>query len=285
MRFDLRTKLSRMEQIKQERPAYRELIEFYEKIYLEKERCAHTLKARIVQADEESIRRKLAEGVPVMEKQTIVLEVEELSEFFHRLLALSRDKNPQRAAQLALCLQEGLEVRSLIEGMWRGDLSTKDWKREAMGDPSLLVFLLIESLKPMYELVASTLEGFIDTQQWQHGFCPVCGGSPPIGVIGEQRGARVLFCGYCGTEWCYPELRCPFCGGAEENTSSYRYLKNEKPYRIEVCGGCNRYLKIVDSEYLGHRVPLDVEHLGTLHIDILARQEGYQRGTPLPLLI
>lgn len=285
MRFDLRAKLSRMEQIKQERPAYRELIEFYEKIFLEKERCAHALKTRPLRVDKEAVRQKLEEGAPVMDKEAIIFDVEELSEFFRRLLALSRGKNPQSAAQIALCLQGGLEVRSLLEELWRGELNTKEWEREALGDPSLLLFLLIESLKPMYEYVTGTLAGFIDADQWMRGFCPICGGTPPIGEIAGKTGARLLLCGYCGMEWWYPELCCPFCCGADEHRSSYRYLKNEKAYRIEVCTDCNRYLKIVDTECLGCKVPLDVEHIGTLHLDILAQQQGYQRGAPFPLLI
>lgn len=285
MRFDLRAKLARMEQIKKERPAYRELIEFYEKIYLEKERCAHALKTRIVHVDTLSVRRKLAEGIPAIDKEAIPLEVEELCEFFYRLLALCREKNPYRVAQLAHYLHGGLEVGSLLEALWRGELSTKGWDREAMGDPSLLVFLLIESLKPMYEHVAGILEGLIDAHTWQRGVCPVCGGTPPIGMVGETKGVKVLFCAYCGMEWGYPELRCPFCSEGEGKQSTYRYLKNENASRLEVCEDCNKYLKIIDTACLGHPVPLDVEHVGTVHLDMLAQQQGLRRGTPFPLLI
>jgi FdhE protein len=95
-------------------------------------------------------------------------------------------------------------------------LSTQGWKRETIGDPPLLVFLLIESLKPLYEYVAGTLAACIDEERWMRGFCPICGAIPPIGEITGEQGERTLFCVYCGMDWYYPELRCPFCGGSEQ---------------------------------------------------------------------
>jgi FdhE protein len=78
---------------------------------------------------------------------------------------------------------------------------------------------------------------------------------------------------------------CPFCGNEEEKGITYLYVEKEKQYRLEVCKSCQKYLKAVDIESIGASVPLDVENVATLHLDILAQREGYGRGAHYPLLI
>jgi FdhE protein len=168
--------------------------------------------------------------------------------------------------------------------MWEGTLTLDSYKKEELGDPTLLSFLLIESVKPLYEQCVSMLQEFFVPDFWKQGHCPVCGEFPPIAQISLQKGTKLLFCTHCGMEWPFPLLHCPFCNHEEEDTK-YLRVKNEKQYRIEVCKACEKYLKAVDPELFGSRVPLDIENIVTLHLDILAQQQGYRRGSSFPLLL
>ena len=286
MNFDLKTKLARMEQIKREKPAYRNLLDFYEKIFIAKEEFYQSLKALPIVFDEQGVKTKFKAGLPVLDKSAIELDSGALEIFFRTLLQISLEKNPDTAGKLHTFIKKGnLDVGKTIKAMWNGETPSPAGGKEELGDPTLLSFLLTESLKPFYEYLAENLRAVIDVTLWGKGYCPICGKTPPIAAIPEGKWSRHLFCVYCGTEWPFPFLMCPFCGNEEEEGVTYLYVENEKQYRLEVCKACQKYLKAVDIECIGTPVPLDVENIATLHLDILAQREGYGRGAHYPLLI
>jgi FdhE protein len=167
--------------------------------------------------------------------------------------------------------------------MWEGRFTSDSYKEKGLGDPTLLWFLLIECVKPVYESCSRVLEHFFVPDLWEKGYCPVCGELPPIAQISSQKGTKLLFCAACGIAWQFPLPRCPYCG--QEEDMRYLSMESERQYRIAVCKACGKYLKTIDSELIGSAVPLDIENLATLHLDILAQQQGYRRGSSFPLLI
>jgi FdhE protein len=283
---DLKRKLARMAQIKREKPAYRNLIDFYEKIFIAKEEFYQSLQALPIVFDEPGVQTKFKAGFPVLDMNAIELDSEVLEKFFLTLLQISYEKNPDAAGKLHAFIKKGnLDVGKNIKAMWGGKISSPTGKKEQLGDPTLFSFLVTESLKPFYEYLAENFRAAIDVTLWVKGYCPICGNIPPIAAIPKGKRSRHLFCVYCGTEWPFPFLMCPFCGNEEEEGVMYLYVGSEKQYRIEVCKACQKYLKTVDIEFLGNPVPLDVENIATLHLDILAQKEGYGRGASCPLLI
>jgi len=38
------------------------------------------------------------------------------------------------------------------------------------------------------------------------------------------------------------------------------------------------YLKVVDSRELGEGLPMDVEDLNSMHLDLMAQKEGFTKG-------
>lgn len=286
MAGDLITKLARMAEIKREKPAYRNLLDFYEKIFIAKEEFFQSLKTFPIVFDKPGIQVKFKAGIPVLDKDAIELDSEALEKFFHTLLKISCEKNPDTAGKLNTFIKKGnLDVGKNIKTMWRGEISSQMWKREELGDPTLLFFLLTESLKPFYEYLAENLRAVIDVTPWEKGYCPICGKPPSIAAIPEGKESKHLFCVFCGTEWPFSLVMCPFCENKEEEGITYFYVAHEKQYRIEVCKACQKYLKAVDIGFIGTPVPLDVENIATLHLDILAQREGYARGAHYPLLI
>ena len=57
----------------------------------------------------------------------------------------------------------------------------------------------------------------------------------------------------------------------------YIYIEGDDSYRIDVCEKCKKYIKTVDSSAVSHEVVPAVEDIATLHLDIIAEEEGYKR--------
>ena len=90
MAGDLKTKLARMEQIKREKPAYRNLLDFYEKIFIAKEEFYQSLKGLPIVFDEQEVQAKFKAGSPVLDKSAIELDNGALEKFFRTLLQISQ---------------------------------------------------------------------------------------------------------------------------------------------------------------------------------------------------
>jgi len=56
---------------------------------------------------------------------------------------------------------------------------------------------------------------------------------------------------------------------------AYFTVEGEERYRVDVCNVCKRYVKMVDSTASTEVANLDVEDIATLHLDMLAAEEGY----------
>ncbi|MCX7634967.1 MAG: formate dehydrogenase accessory protein FdhE, partial [Syntrophales bacterium] len=111
---------------------------------------------------------------------------------------------------------------------------------------------------------------------WSEGYCPICGKEPKIGEIKEEEGRRFLFCNQCGIEWPYQRIKCPFCGNEEQQSLAYFTVEDDERYRVDVCNECKRYIKIIDFRKNDIEADLDVEDITTIHLDILANEEGYE---------
>ncbi len=55
------------------------------------------------------------------------------------------------------------------------------------------------------------------------------------------------------------------------------YDEDDKAHRVEVCDQCKKYLKTTDTRVTQKDAVLFVENLATLHLDQVARDEGFQR--------
>jgi FdhE protein len=91
--------------------------------------------------------------------------------------------------------------------------------------------------------------------------------------IAEGRG-RQLACGCCRTRWAFKRVACPFCGNEDANRLGVLELDQEPELRLDVCEECKGYVKT----YTGTRdLELVLSDWPTLHLDVLARDRGYER--------
>jgi FdhE protein len=125
-------------------------------------------------------------------------------------------------------------------------------------------------------MVAEKYHDVIEKSEWAEGYCPVCSKEPKIAELREEEGFRYLYCNQCGFEWNYLRIKCPFCGNEDQQELAYFTIEGEEKYRVDVCNNCERYIKTVDFRKTTERANLDVEDIATLHLDILASEEGYE---------
>lgn len=112
------------------------------------------------------------------------------------------------------------------------------------------------------------------------GACPFCRHAPAAGVLREDKGAettaRSLVCSLCSQEWRFARVLCPSC--LEERPEKLpRFTADEIPWiRIDACDTCRRYLKSVDFTR-NPDAEAAVDELASTPLDILAREEGYEK--------
>ncbi len=119
------------------------------------------------------------------------------------------------------------------------------------------------------------------------GCCPFCGSPPGMAKLSREfprPGGRVLFCSLCSESWEFARLTCPFCG--DQRVLDVLSMGEDDPCSIETCSGCKSYLKTVDERKLPDDqtvLPL-VQATATLHLDLIAQQEGYATALPYSAL-
>ncbi|MBW1746449.1 MAG: formate dehydrogenase accessory protein FdhE, partial [Deltaproteobacteria bacterium] len=154
-------------------------------------------------------------------------------------------------------------------------------------DKEVLLFMAHGSIRPSLSLCAGQLATYIDKNTlwgkgytlWGKGYCPVCGSPPAISIL-RGEGERFLFCSFCDHEWHSQRIYCPFCENKDQKTLHY-FFSEEEEYRVNVCDKCKRYIKTIDTREIKRPVYPFLEQVATLHLDMLAQNQGLQSGHPL----
>jgi FdhE protein len=264
-----------------ERPSHKDVLEFFRDVVLEQHKIKTKVKTSPVEIEKENATVKLIEGFPLIEKRALTLDIPSATRLFKRLCKImSRNKKASHDAEQISQALQGKEINllELFEHASNGDVEyITDLSKKLRVKEDVLVFLTRNSLKPIFEAYANELKNYIDQERWWKGYCPICGSEPFMAELKED-GARFLVCSSCNFEWRFNRLKCPFCENEDHEKLRYFYTEKEgRSYRVDVCEKCKRYIKTVDTKELGDEaIPL-LEDAGTLHLDILAQEEGYTR--------
>ena len=268
--------LMTIEKYKIAHPHYGELLDILGEILILREEYRRKATEDICAVDERLIAKKIEGGLPLVDFAGEGINLTESETYFAALLDRAEKRNPEETQDIRRQLEQG-EIR--YADLVRDAFFTTAQTMSSEDDETvfdLLGFLIEESLRPALEIVAERYGEVIRNSGWSEGYCPVCGHEPKIGELKGEEGQRYLFCSQCGFEWYFVRVQCPFCRNTEQQTLSYFTVEGEEKYRVDVCNACNRYLKIVDFRDTTEEPNLDVEDIATLHLDILANDEGYE---------
>jgi FdhE protein len=111
---------------------------------------------------------------------------------------------------------------------------------------------------------------------WDRGYCPCCGSWPALIEMTSGPG-RVLRCSYCAAAWELQTRRCVYCGNADERFLAAAPDVKKQERRIELCGSCGSYTKVLEVDRPTPFPLLAIDDLATLDLDQAAMGHEYSR--------
>ncbi|MCT8137227.1 formate dehydrogenase accessory protein FdhE [Anaerobacillus sp. CMMVII] len=134
-------------------------------------------------------------------------------------------------------------------------------------------FLAEHSLRPYLRVVSDVYKDELATVHTK-GSCPCCGEPIRLAVL-EGKGLKMIVCPRCEAKWNQKRLHCSLCGNEDHESLSYYNIEEEKNSKLEVCGKCNGYIKIIDTRKLFKKQTAFLLDLTTLHLDFVAQENGF----------
>lgn len=284
MAATLRKSLKTIEDYKMTNPHYTDLLDILAEILILREEYRKSMKNPIFSVQEKLISGKMEGGLPLIDLAGQKYDLTRPKEYFYSLIAIAEKRIPADAQKfLDVIKDEQFDWETIIRasfnpGPEEEESLEKEVKTPGEHDDQLdLIDLFIEeSLRPELETIAEQYGALVEKSGWTEGYCPICGKEPKIGEIRESEdGRRYLFCHQCGYKWHFRRIKCPFCGNEEQHSLAYFAVEGEESHRVDVCNKCRRYIKIIELSKSSEDVNLDVEDITTLHLDMLAYEEGY----------
>lgn len=278
----LRKSLKTIEDYKAANPHYTELLDIMADILIMREEYRKNMKDSIFKVEENLIAQKVEGGLPLIDFTGQEYDLTHPKEYFNSLISIAEKRMPEAAKNIAEIINSPqFSWEKIIRGsfdhkMEESDAKTLQADKDSEESIDLIDLFIEESLRPELESIALKYGEAVEKYGWSQGYCPICGKEPKIGEIREEEdGKRYLFCHQCGYKWYFHRIKCPFCGNDEQHSLAYFEVEGEERYRVDVCNKCRRYIKTVELPKSSEEPNLDVEDIATLHLDMIAFDEGY----------
>jgi FdhE protein len=278
----LRKSLKTIEDYKAANPHYTELLDIMADILILREEYLIHMKDSIFRVDENLIAQKMEGGLPLIDFTGKKYDLARPKEYFNSLISIAERRMPEVAQNIIDIIKSPqFDWEKIIRASFDHKIEVADAQglsagHEAEENIDLIDLFTEESLRPELESVAKKYGEIVEKSGWSEGYCPICGKEPKIGEIRDgEEGKRYLFCHQCGFKWYFHRIKCPFCGNEEQHSLAYFEVEGEERYRVDVCNKCRRYIKTVELPKSSDEPNLDVEDIATLHLDMIACDEGY----------
>jgi FdhE protein len=239
--------------------------------------------------EDEETERCVKEGKNLINIEKIEIDEKLLNELFYDFSPILRKYKTFDDAEIRDLEQkkEKIGLEKLVRSVLVGDSENlKSIAQNHNLNPDLLLFFGLNLGETFLELYAQKLKDKFDQENWLKGSCPVCGNFPAMERLRREDGKRILWCGFCGTQWHYKRIMCPFCGNENHNSLRYFFTEGdsslaENPFRVDVCDKCKKYIKTIDERKMPENEIIDfpLENINTLYLDLLAQKEGYESPT------
>ncbi|MCZ7574335.1 MAG: formate dehydrogenase accessory protein FdhE [Ardenticatenaceae bacterium] len=222
--------------------------------------------------DTEAVQVAVEQGTPLLSSGTVQVDWDDFTAVYNDICDVVADHRPELAGELAALRAVVGNGHPSIRPLITQYLAVEPPAIND-GDSDLLDFVLGSALRPFLWAQAAVLAPLVDDRQWYRSRCPVCDGEPDLAALVEE-GQRRLLCSRCDTEWLYRRIGCPFCEDTDHRKLAY-YMGDNEAYRLYVCEACWHYLKTVDQRGRWQVLPLPVERVLTVGMDVAAAAAGY----------
>ncbi len=223
---------------------------------------------------------KAEQGFPLFSREDLPLDFSASSDLLIMLLKHLADSEREDSDGIKKALEAAKNHRDwtnvLLKALLEKNSETLSKIGEDVGlEPGTLDFLARVALRPSLHVLRQSLSSVIDGEHWDHEYCPLCGSHPNMAYFAKP-GKRYLHCELCGEEWSYSRLKCAFCRNDDQKTLGYFQAEGEEGFRVDFCRKCLRYIKTLDRRVFEEAVPLELENLATIHLDMLAVEHGFK---------
>jgi FdhE protein len=176
-------------------------------------------------------------------------------------------------------------LRLLEAGVRQDRAALERAEPRASADPGLLAAVAHLASLPVLQEVARRVGPRVPAG-WGGGYCPICGAWPALAEARGLERRRVLRCARCATGWERHLLLCPFCGERDHRRQGALTTGQDPDLvRIETCGTCRGYLKVVTTLRPRPAWAMPLDDLRTLDLELRALDQGLRRperpGWPL----
>ncbi|MFC2022451.1 formate dehydrogenase accessory protein FdhE, partial [Chloroflexota bacterium] len=256
------------------------ILEFYGKLVEVQSKAQKRTGAPKSGLSNDALQKRTRRGLPLVSFDELTFDWSLVQEVFSEVIAVFASY-PQLFGEIPDRLKTPQARRLLTKKAAKAWFNGKELPATILDGVSenLIQSIIHATLQPFLSIYAKALTGSINQERWRRGYCPICGGSPDLAFLEKEVGTRWLLCSRCDTEWQHQRLMCPYCGNQEQSTLSF-YTDEDELYRLYVCEQCRCYLKTVDLRKAKSEVPLQLERLYTLDIDMQAREYGYGGNKP-----
>jgi len=276
----IENKVRRLDDLRKIRPEYSEIYDYYQHLceFLQGQSTAWLN----CHSDLENWGERRLNGFPLLSGKSLLIDeatcATYLGSLIDRLARLSKEGGDELQHLKNALEQERFVAGELLRACLQKDRAPFEKVAAELSVPSALIEYVVSTA------LGHALQGWhaaqpeIQLDGWSEGYCPICGGMPLMGELCGDEGKKRLHCSICACSWEVPRLTCSYCGNAESDTLSYFTAEGIVGYRVDICRKCSCYLKVVDSREVGAGLPMDVEDLNTMHLDLMAQKEGYAKG-------
>ena len=270
--------------LKELRPAYLKMLDFYENVFVAQEESKKNTDIAPILISDELLSIKSKQRFSLIDPAGFVLDMEAAGSLFLTICKTAKNANPhlaQSAKKLLVAVNRGFDPKSIFPDLLQeNNEHIGEAAKQLDIEQNVLIFFIYNSINPSIRLGAEQLSVYLDRQDpWQRGYCPICGNPPALSII-EDEGRRSLICSFCWYPWPAKRGMCPFCEKCGKKTLGYFFSEEENEYRVYTCDDCNRYMKTIDTSKADRLIYPPLEQVVTLHLDIQANQKGYQSGLP-----
>jgi len=238
---------------------------------------------------DEQIQEQAEGKKPLLDMQKLKIGKKLPDEFFNDLLSVLKSNEffSRMEIDRLLANKEKINLLKLIRLVLDRDFPRLiSFSSQLEIETDLVLFIGLNLSQAVLELYADTIKDKVDQENWLKGNCPVCGSYPGIEKLRRDDGKRILRCSFCGTEWYFKRIMCPFCDNEDHNSLRYFFIEEDSPtekaaFRVDVCDKCKSYIKTVDERKLpeSEKPDLYLENFNTIYLDVLAQKDGYQSPT------
>jgi FdhE protein len=265
------------------RPTHQEILEFYSAVMNVQLEAREKFQGKAALA-RDVLRDEKTKSFPVFQGRDIPINLEAARTVFGSLCDVARTENDTLRRGVDRIVEavrdEKIDIVRILKEVIRGEGGYTDECCQSLGmNRDILVFLGRASVQPLAQETAFVVSQGVDAGDWTKGICPICGSLPILSELTGDEGRRMLICSLCGYEWSVPRLVCPFCGEAKHEGHLYLFVEGDETVRVDVCDGCKKYIKTLDTRKGGRAVFPLLEDVATLHLDMLAQEKGYERGS------